>query len=115
MAGCMGDSPSFAYARRKKIPPMSIPKNKPIMPKMRLEVRAWLYLPVSIFLIVARANIVSISPGMKSKKATNSIRPKNGKAMTVVCGIVDAAVEIDVRKKNAITKVPIKPAAVDKT
>jgi hypothetical protein len=52
---------------------------------------------------------------MKSKKATNSIRPKNGKAMTEVRGIVDAAVEIDVRKKNAITKVPIKPAAVDKT
>jgi hypothetical protein len=35
--------------------------------------------------------------------------------MIVVGEVVDAAVEIDVTKKNAIPKAPIKPAAVDKT
>jgi hypothetical protein len=68
-----------------------------------------------MFLRVVRANIVSIIPGMKSKKATNVIIPKNGKAMIVVDGVVDVAVEIDVTKKNAITKAPMKPATVDKT
>lgn len=77
--------------------------------------RAWLYLPASIFLTVVRANIVSMIPGMNSKKAANIIRPKKGKAMIVVGEVVDAAVEIDVTKKNAIPKAPIKPAAVDKT
>ena len=77
--------------------------------------RAWPYLPMSIFLTVVRANIVSIIPGMKSKKATNSIRPKNGKAMTVVGEVVDVAVEIDVAKKNANTKAPTKPTTVDRT
>ena len=68
-----------------------------------------------MFLSVAHANIVSIIPGMKSRKAANVIRPKNGKAIIVVGGVVDVAVEIDVTKKNAITKAPMKPATVDKT
>ena len=51
----------------------------------------------------------------EKQKNGKQYQTEKRKAMIVVGGVVDVAVEIDVTKKNAIPKAPIQPAAVDKT
>jgi len=75
-------------------------------------VRAWLYLPTSIFLTVVHANTESMIPGMNNKKKTNDM--KGNTIVLVIGGPGKMDLEIDVIKKNAITKKPINPAMVDK-
>jgi len=75
-------------------------------------VRAWLYLPTSIFLTVVHANTESMIPGMNNNMNIIDMKGK------IIVGVVgrpgDMDLEIDVTKKNAITKKPKNPATVDK-
>ena len=94
---------------------MITPKNKPIIPRMRLLVRACPYLPPSIAFTVDHAKNASTIAGMR--KMRNTIRiMKNGNALTLVGGVVgklDLTVEIDVAKiKPTIRRTRMPIAAV---
>jgi len=74
-----------------------MPKNKPIIPSMRLFVLACAYLPASIAFTVDHAKKVSTIAGIKKTPNINRIKPKNGNAMTLVGGVVgkvDVTVEV---------------------
>jgi len=91
-----------------------MPKNKPIIPSMRLLVRACPYLPASIDFTVDHAKKVSTTAGMNKIPNITRIKPKNGNTLTLAGGVVgkvDVTVEIDVAKITPKIRRPRMPAA----
>ena len=91
-----------------------MPKTKPIIPSMRVLVRACPILPASIAFTVDHAKNVSTIAGIKKIPNITRIKPKNGNAMTLVggeVGKIEVEVEIDVAKINPKIRRPRTPAA----
>lgn len=66
---------------------MNMPKNKPIIPSMRLLVRACPYFPESMAFTVDHAKNASMIAGMN--KIRNTVRiTKNGTVLTLAGGVI---------------------------